>query len=77
MLRKTILNTRRFSIKVYPNRIDGKWVQSKGPAAYDIVDPLDATNILAKVPQTPESEFNDIVQNAKDTFDEWKEVPIP
>jgi malonate-semialdehyde dehydrogenase (acetylating) / methylmalonate-semialdehyde dehydrogenase len=31
---------------------------------------------LAQVPQSTEDEFNQIVANAKDTFDSWKEVPI-
>lgn len=68
---------RTFSSKVYRNRIDGKWVASTGPATYPIVDPTNSANILAMVPQTPEAEFNDIVANAKDTFQEWKEVPLP
>lgn len=33
--------------------------------------------MIGQVPQTPEAEFNAIVQNAEDTFHEWKEVPIP
>ena len=32
---------------------------------------------MGQVPQTPKDEFNSIVANAKDTFDEWKEVPMP
>lgn len=77
-LKKSVATCKRaFSTKVYPNRIDGKWVASQGPAAYPVVDPTNNSNILAMVPQTTEAEFNDIVANAKDTFHEWKEVPLP
>jgi malonate-semialdehyde dehydrogenase (acetylating)/methylmalonate-semialdehyde dehydrogenase len=50
-------------------------VASSGTQNIDIVSPLDQS-ILAKVPCTPEAEFNSIVANSVDTFEEWKEVPI-
>jgi len=33
--------------------------------------------VIGHVPQTPESEFNEIVANSKETFNMWKEVPTP
>lgn len=33
--------------------------------------------MIGHVPQTPESEFNEIVANSKETFNMWREVPTP
>ena len=72
---KSITQRRAFS-KVYKNYVNGQWVASAGTSHIDIINPLDSTEVLAKVPQSTEAEFNSIVQNSQDTFDEWKEVPI-
>jgi malonate-semialdehyde dehydrogenase (acetylating)/methylmalonate-semialdehyde dehydrogenase len=32
--------------------------------------------LIAKVPQATQAEFNEAVDNAKQTFKTWKEVPI-
>lgn len=74
---KGITASRAFSTKIYKNRIDGKWVASTGPAQFDVLDPTNTKNVLARVPQTTEAEFNEIVANAKDTYHEWKEVSLP
>jgi len=72
---KSIAQRRAFS-KVYKNYVNGQWVASAGTSHIDIINPLDSTEVLAKVPQSTEAEFNSIVQNSQDTFEEWKEVPI-
>lgn len=72
---KSITQRRAFS-KVYKNYVNGQWVASAGTSHIDIINPLDSTEVLAKVPQSTEAEFNAIVQNSQDTFEEWKEVPI-
>jgi len=72
---KSIAQRRAFS-KVYKNYVNGQWVASAGTSHIDVINPLDSTEVLAKVPQSTEAEFNSIVQNSQDTFDEWKEVPI-
>lgn len=59
----------------YKNRINGEWVASKGPAQFDVINPA-TQELLAKVPQSTEAEFNAAVANAKDTFREWKEVSV-
>ena len=70
------LNRRAFS-KTYKNYLNGQWVASQATTHIPIYDPLDHTNLIGQVPQSTEAEFNAIVQNAQDTFEEWKEVPIP
>jgi len=72
---KSISQRRNFS-KVYKNYVNGQWVASAGTSHIDIVNPLDSTAILGKVPQSTEAEFNAAVQNSVDTFESWKEVPI-
>jgi malonate-semialdehyde dehydrogenase (acetylating)/methylmalonate-semialdehyde dehydrogenase len=67
-------NKRYFS-KVYKNFINGKWVDSKATKHIDIICPL-TQNVLAKVPESTQSEFDEAVENANDTFKTWKKVPI-
>ena len=69
-------NSRAFS-KLYKNYVNGQWVQSKGTQMIQIYDPVDSGKVIGQVPQTPKDEFDAIVANAKDTFEEWKRVPIP
>ena len=61
--------------RLMKNRIDGQWVKSAGPIVYDIKDPT-TQNVVGQVPQCTEQEFNDIVANSKETFQEWKEVSV-
>jgi malonate-semialdehyde dehydrogenase (acetylating)/methylmalonate-semialdehyde dehydrogenase len=69
------IGKRTFSTKVYKNKLNGEWVASAGTQRFDIICPA-TQNLLAQVPQSTEAEFSAIVSNAKDTFKEWKEVPI-
>lgn len=77
MFRLTTKSKRAFSAKIYPNYVNGEWVASKGPTVHKIMNPLDATECIGEVPQTPKDEFDSIIANSVDTFKEWKEVPIP
>jgi malonate-semialdehyde dehydrogenase (acetylating)/methylmalonate-semialdehyde dehydrogenase len=72
MLNTTLV--RNFA-RLSKNRIDGKWVKSAGPICYDIKDPT-TQEVVNQVPQCTEQEFNDIVANSKDVFEEWKEVSV-
>ena len=54
---KRLAASRGFSSKIYKNRIDGQWVASSGPAQYDIIDPTNSKNVLAKVPQNILGDF--------------------
>lgn len=69
------LSKRTFSVPVYRNRIGGEWVASKGTSSVDIICPA-SQQIVGKTPQSTEAEFNAIVADAKNTFDEWKEVSV-
>ena len=67
---------RRAFANVYKNYVNGQWVASTSTSHIDLINPLDNTEVLSKVPKSTEAEFNAIVQNSQDTFHEWKEVPI-
>jgi malonate-semialdehyde dehydrogenase (acetylating)/methylmalonate-semialdehyde dehydrogenase len=72
MLAKT--QNRAFAT-VSKNYIAGKWVESKGTQMLNVVCP-ETQNIIGKVPQATEAEFNEAVACSKDTFKTWKNVPI-
>lgn len=71
-----IAGTRGFA-KTYKNFVNGEWVSSSADKKIAIYDPTDNSSIIGEVPQTTKAEFDAIVANAKETFNEWKEVPIP
>lgn len=66
---------RRFTTRTYKNLINGQWVESKGPLSFDVINPA-TQELVGKVPQSSQSEFDAAVKNAKETFKTWKEVPI-
>jgi len=68
-------NKRSFSIKVYKNFINGKWVDSKATSHIDVICPL-TQNVLAKIPQSTKAEFDEAVACSKEAFKSWKKVPI-
>lgn len=54
---------------------NGSYLSSSGPASFPVKNP--ATNeVLGKVPDMTDKEFNQAVQVAKDAFHDWKLVPI-
>ena len=57
---KSLAQRRAFST-VYKNYVNGQWVASSATKNIDIINPLDNTQVLAKVPQSSEAEFNAIV----------------
>ena len=66
---------RNFS-KVYKNYINGSWVDSRGTQKFDIKCPL-TQDLIGQVPMSTESEFNEAVANAKETFKTWRNVSTP
>ena len=50
-------------------------MESSATERFDVVCPL-TQDVIAQVPLSPESEFNEAVANAKDTFKTWRNVPI-
>ena len=73
---RSLAQRRAFS-KVYKNYVDGNWVASSATSHIDVMNPLNNTEVIGKVPQSTEAEFNAIVQNSVDTFESWKEVSTP
>jgi malonate-semialdehyde dehydrogenase (acetylating)/methylmalonate-semialdehyde dehydrogenase len=55
----------------------GQWTPSAATSHIPIFDPLDHSKVIGQVPQSTQAEFDAIVQDAENTFHEWKEVPIP
>lgn len=68
------LASRKFST-ISKNYINGKWVQSTGDIFFESKDPS-TQEVIRRVPQTTKSEFDQAVANAKDTFSEWRDVPL-
>lgn len=58
---RSVAQRRAFSTKVYKNYVDGKWVSSAATSHIDIMNPLNNTEVIGKVPQSTEAEFNAIV----------------
>lgn len=50
-------------------------MDSKATKFIDVICPL-TQNIIAKVPQSTEAEFNEAVACSKDAFKTWKKVPV-
>ncbi|CAI2366442.1 unnamed protein product [Moneuplotes crassus] len=65
---------RNFST-VSKNYVNGQWVSSKGDVFFESKNPA-TQEVVRRVPQTPKSEFDEIVSVAKNTFEEWKNVPL-
>jgi malonate-semialdehyde dehydrogenase (acetylating) / methylmalonate-semialdehyde dehydrogenase len=77
MFNSRSLTQRRAFSKVYKNFVNGEWVASSATSNIDIINPLNNTEVIGRVPQSTEAEFNAIVQNSVDTFESWKEVSTP
>ena len=69
-------HSRRNFTKVYKNYINGKWVESKATTHMPVTCPL-TQETLGMVPQSTKAEFDEAVQNNKETFETWKKVPLP
>ncbi|WP_317928874.1 CoA-acylating methylmalonate-semialdehyde dehydrogenase [Halioxenophilus sp. WMMB6] len=62
--------------EVMPLFIGGEWVASQATETLDVTDPA-TQNVLTKVPFATEGEVNAAVASAKETFEAWKDVPVP
>lgn len=74
---QTLLRMQRFgfTVKTFPNFVNGDFVPSKASKHYDMLSPV-TQELIAKVPQTTEEEFNAIVAHAKEAFKTWSMVPL-
>lgn len=62
--------------EVMPLFIGGEWVASQATETLDVTDPA-TQKVLTKVPMATEAEVNAAVASAKETFESWKDVPVP
>jgi len=70
------LGSKRHFSKVLQNYVNGQWVTSNATETFDIINPA-TQELISQVPQTPKSEFDAAVQNAKDTYATWKDTSVP
>ncbi|KAL4454300.1 hypothetical protein ABPG74_012257 [Tetrahymena malaccensis] len=61
--------------KVLPNFINGEFVQSKATQFFEIRNPA-TQELISKVPQTTEAEFNQAVSTAAEAYKSWSQVPL-
>ncbi|CAG9322233.1 unnamed protein product [Blepharisma stoltei] len=68
---------RRSFASVIENKllIKDKWVSSKASKWFDVKDPA-TQEVVARVPQCTQSEFDQAVSSAKETFKTWRNVPV-
>lgn len=66
---------RFFSQEVTKNFINGEFQESKATQWFDIKNPA-TQEIVNRVPQTTNEEFNYAVENAAEAFKSWREVPV-
>ena len=57
------------------NYINGEWVSSPQPHAYNILSPA-TQEVVTTVPETSEADFNWAVQNANETFKTWGQTSV-
>lgn len=57
------------------NFIGGKFFESKGKPSYEIINPA-TQDCLYKVPESTKEEFNLAVDNAKQAFSSWRNIPL-
>lgn len=69
------LSSRRSFAKVYKNYINGKWVDSKATSFIDVICPL-TQDVIGKVPQSTQDEFDEAVACSQHAFKTWKKVPV-
>lgn len=63
-------------ISPVPLYINGEFINSSSSQWIEVTDP--ATNdVIANVPCSTESELESAIASAGETFEQWKEVPVP
>lgn len=72
----TVSRGKRSFTTVLKNYVNGEWVAPNATKHFDIINPA-TQELISKVPQTPESEFNAAVANAKETFKVWSDTSVP
>jgi malonate-semialdehyde dehydrogenase (acetylating)/methylmalonate-semialdehyde dehydrogenase len=69
---------RRLFSSVVENKllIGDKWVSSQTSTWFDIRNPA-TQELVGRVPQVLKSEFDSAVENSKQAFHSWKDIPVP
>jgi len=60
-------------VKVLPNFINGEWKQSTSKQFFEVRNPA-TQEVISKVPQSTEAEFNEAVAAASEAFKTWSQV---
>jgi len=60
---------------VVKNFINGEFIESAGALDYQVINPA-TQDVLAKVPQTTDAEFNQAVASASDAYKDWRNVSV-
>ena len=72
---KLFYNQKKSFSKILKNYIGGNFFQSKGKLAYQTINPV-TQQLISEVPETTTEEFNLAVENSKQAFKAWRNVPI-
>jgi malonate-semialdehyde dehydrogenase (acetylating)/methylmalonate-semialdehyde dehydrogenase len=74
MLGLVRLNRFRFA-QIYPNFIDGEFVQSKSNKFFDVRNPV-TQDLVGQTPQSTKEELDHAVARAQEAFKTWSRVPL-
>ena len=69
------ISSRPFATATVKNYVNGEFVNPEATTYFDVVNSA-TQEVISKVPQSTESEFNAAVANAKAAFNVWKDVPV-
>ena len=57
------------------NFIGGKFIESKSTTFYETINPV-TQELISKVPESTQDEFELAVTNSKQAFQAWRNIPI-
>ena len=72
---KSLYNISKKNSSTLQNFIGGKFFESKGKVCIKSINPA-TQELLAKTPETTKEEFNLAVENSKQAFKVWRNVPL-
>lgn len=63
--------------KSYLNHIEGKWIESKGGAFFESINPADRDEVLGEFPRSNADDIDAAVSAAERAYPEWHRTPVP
>ncbi|PTJ75046.1 CoA-acylating methylmalonate-semialdehyde dehydrogenase, partial [Staphylococcus kloosii] len=63
-------------VNTLKNYINGSWIESKAKEEIDVFNPA-TKELIAKVPVSTREELDYAAEVAQQSFEQWKEVPVP